>query len=172
VGDEADAYMERQISLPRGVYPTRIVKEEIAKREKQASYDAGYKQGVTATRSNLIMQLTEWLIDECGLSADPCWPAHVAVEQFKCGCDIGFDWDDRPEPRACPKWNEATEEQKNELFQNVFGYSHAIYQAKVEAKKRRAQEAYEARLRAWNQQQRQRVVDRLKEANVDPELLP
>jgi hypothetical protein len=136
------------------------------------SYDAGYEKGKESTRGQLLMLLAGWLEQSGGCYIHPAWLAHVAVEEFKCGCRLTTDYDGALESDYCEKWVHSTGEQQVALFKNVYGYDYMIYleRQKQAAAKRDAE--YQKQLEQWHAQRAATVVDRLRAENINPDLLP
>jgi hypothetical protein len=173
MGDEAEAEIARRMSLPRVVTEkgyTQVALQAL-KAVFLAQKNEGHKKGFAAARSQLLMQCAEWL-STYSSDISPIWIAHVAVEKFKCGCILSADYDGVFEPDVCSKWVSATQEQKLELFQNVYGYSYEVYLAK----QRQEQERRAAEMRRLYEDQKGRAEQQLRtdlEAqNINPELLP
>lgn len=172
MGDEAEAAINRMMNVPRAISEAGRTQAEqqalkaVLLAQKRAGIDEGYQKGRASARSQLLMQFAEWL------ELDPVWVAHVATTDFECGCVVGADYDREITFDPCKAFFEASQEQKAKLFQNVYGYSYAIYEQKLEQARRaqtelqRKHEEEQARLRRLHEE------ERVRESGINPELLP
>lgn len=177
MGDEADAIVNRTMSLPRDMQRVNQLADDSRVRElifnaAEGAGKRGFDKGRDTTRGRLLMQFVEWVGGDFFNWESPIWIAHVAVENFKCGCVIDVTYDRGLEPDYCEKWTKATEQDKLTLFQNVYGYSYRVWRMKVEAERKREREQLQAKWDAQLRAQRTDFENSLREQGIDPGLLP
>jgi hypothetical protein len=133
---------------------------------QKGRYD-GYKEGLNSARSDLLMKMCEWL-DIRGSGINPCWLAHVATMDFKCGCELTSDCDGTIEPVTCEMWDNSTTEQQVQLFENVYGYPYMVYLERQKQEQSRRDAAMWKREQERLRQQEEEFKNRLREANDLP----
>jgi flagellar biosynthesis/type III secretory pathway protein FliH len=137
---------------------------------QKGRYD-GYKEGLNSARSNLLMKMCEWL-DIRGSGINPCWLAHVATMDFKCGCELTSDCDGTIESVTCEMWDNSTAEQQVQLFENVYGYSYDVYLLKQKQEQERRDRLHQAQIAREIKRTQEEIKERFERAGVPPELLP
>jgi hypothetical protein len=173
MADEAEAYINRMTATPQ--IPDWILKKQsldiYADGVRKIAQNEGYQKGRASARSELLMKMCEWLSKDVP-DVNPCWIAHVAVEDFKCGCSLESNYDSVMRTYTCEKWNNSTGQQQVELFKNVYGYDYMIYLAKLkqEQAKLDAQRLRDEIERV--RQQKEEFKSHLQELGVDERLLP
>lgn len=163
MSDEAEAYMDRMIGFSAPIFRGRGDAPRTPSGQRQTLLNEGYKKGFDYARSKLLMQVMEWLGADFYGWQTPIWMAHVATEEFKCGCSLSSDYDAMLTPRTCQKWDDSTQEQQMELFQNVYGYPYLVWRMRTEQEMRKAEAAC---------REEQAKQERAATFNINPELLP